>query len=519
MKIKTILAPPTFEKEEEKTFKAILLNSSIWTIIALLTLTMAYNTITGITPPLANFFDIAMLALCLVARQIMFKGYLKTASILLMIVGISHITSEFLQFSIVRTPALMGLILIIFIAGLQFSRRGITIITIGISLILLGLILAEQNSLLPEPDISIGITQWISYSVALVFTGNITLLGVDMIRRSLGSARQELKKLKASDEILRIFSLAIEHNPASIMITDKNGLIQNVNPKFTQITGYKAEEAIGKNPRILKSGEQSRSFYKVLWNTINSGQEWHGEFHNKKKNGELYWERASISSVVDEKGVITHFVAVKEDVTEQKKTNDNLKEANRLLQAQLNQINELQASLREQATRDSLTGLHNRRYFDEILQKEFARAKRECYPISLVAIDLDNLKRINDTGGHPTGDKALRDIASHLRTLTRAQDTVCRLGGDEFSIIMPNIFPKDAFKRTEEALSSTPTIKLDPNLGEWTNITFTAGIASFPEHGETVEEIVKFADIALYRAKAEGRNRVEIYVPKDKILN
>lgn len=131
---------------------------------------------------------------------------------------------------------------------------------------------------------------------------------------------------------VRTFTMAVEQSPATVVITDKNGSIEYVNPKFTHLTGYTFNEALGHNPRILKSGKQSLEFYRDLWQTITAGKEWRGEFHNKKKNGDLYWESASISPILDDEGRITHFVAVKEDITDRKKAEEELRIAGEILQ-------------------------------------------------------------------------------------------------------------------------------------------------------------------------------------------
>lgn len=144
-------------------------------------------------------------------------------------------------------------------------------------------------------------------------------------RRGVGIMR-DITKLHAADERLRQLSRAVEQSPASVIITDTKGSIEYVNPKFTEATGYTFQEVIGRNPRFLKSGELNAAGYHALWKTITSGEKWVGEFHNRKKNGELYWELASISPIFDDHGVLTHFVAVKEDITERKKIEQALKE-------------------------------------------------------------------------------------------------------------------------------------------------------------------------------------------------
>ena len=141
------------------------------------------------------------------------------------------------------------------------------------------------------------------------------------------TAQQTAVAVRDSEERLRQLSAAVEQSPVSIVITDLNGSITYVNPKFSQLTGYSLEEAIGQNPRILKSGYTSSDAYQDLWQTISAGRTWRGEFHNKKKNGELYWEIASISSIIDAAGRVTHYLAVKEDVTARKQAEEGLRES------------------------------------------------------------------------------------------------------------------------------------------------------------------------------------------------
>ncbi len=179
-------------------------------------------------------------------------------------------------------------------------------------------------------------------------TERTVLLSANAVRDSQGkilhsvSIQRDITDRKKAEEKVRKMSQAVEQSPALVVITDNKGDIEYVNPKFCQLTGYTNKEVIGKNPRILKSGHQSKIFYKELWDTIICGKEWRGEFHNKKKNGELYWEFASISPIFDEKGEITHFIAIKEDVTDRKGMEKELKEyADHLEDEVRKQTNEL----------------------------------------------------------------------------------------------------------------------------------------------------------------------------------
>ncbi len=514
MKISSFFAPPIFRGNEEKTLKAITLNASLWTIASLLAFAQIGVYLDEDMSIFFSIINLFFLAICFAARYALHKGWLAWTSISLLALGIIHLTSSIYALGTVRTPASITYFLIVLIAGFQFARKGVIFSTISIAFILSALIFAESNHLLPKADFSVGITQWVIYIALFGATGNLMLIAIRSIQRSLQHAQVENIARKHVEERLRIFSRAIEQNPVSIMIVNTAGLIEEVNPNFLELSGYAKEEVLGKKPSILKSDYHSDAFYENLWKTISSGKEWHGIFNNKKKNGEHYWEKASISPVLDENNKITHYVAVKEDVTEQRKAQKKQAKTNRQLQEQLKKINNLQKTLKKQALHDPLTGLHNRHYMDEMLEKEFSRAKREKHPISIVLLDLDYLKKFNDLGGHATGDHALQVFAMQLKTSLREEDTVCRHGGDEFAIILPNTSGKDALARIEELRQKTEKLPPIQRAGENLHISFTAGIATYPAQGKTSAEVITHADIALYSAKSKGRNRVELFSEK-----
>lgn len=516
MTISSVFAPPKFEGDEEKTRLAITLNAALWTGILLTVFVIIGNFIGGKIPIYANLLNLVFLFACFAIRYLMQQGFIKLASMITLVLGIFLITAGIMGLGTIRTPTTMAYMLVIIIAGLQFGRQGVLYTTFSISLVLLGLILAEQNNLLIQADYTVGITQWISYTIQFGLIGNLILVALRMIQRYLHRAEDEIERRKRVEETLRTFSYAIKHNPASIIITDPDGNIQEVNPKFEELTGYRFDEVRGKNLRILKSGTHSKMFYEDLWSTITSGKEWHGTFHNKKKNGDLYWEKASISPVFDDSGAVTQYIAVKEDITEQKIADEAQKIAHQKLEAQFKEINELHSSLRRQALRDPLTELYNRRYMDEALSREIARAKREDYPITIVLIDLDFLKNFNDAGGHATGDRALRSLAGLLTKSSRLEDIVCRFGGDEFIVILPNTTGENALMRTSQWHEELKEFTLLHRKNQILRITFSAGIATFPAHGQTVEGVLKSADSALYRAKKNGRNRTELFSLKEE---
>ncbi len=313
----------------------------------------------------------------------------------------------------------------------------------------------------------------------------------NIIANTIDSAE---KKRRLAEEKLHKLSHAIEQSSCPIIITNTKGDIEYINPKFTQLTGYTLEEVLGQNPRILRSGDTKQEQYTDLWNTITSGKEWRGEFHNRKKNGELYWEQALISPIRNSEGMITHFVAIKEDVTERKN---------------------LEAKLTYTANHDSLTNLFNRHYLCEELEKLLALSERYGTSGALLFLDVDNFKYINDTLGHAAGDKLLMQIADLLKTRLRKTDIVARLGGDEFAILLPHTDTHKALfiaKQIVELIQHQATVQDIQSIG----ITTSIGIAMFPKHGDTVKTLLTHADLAMYQAKEKGRNRVCIFRPNQK---
>ena len=297
MNFSSFFAPPNFRGNEEKTLKAIMLNASLWTVASLLAFTQIGIYLGGETPIFFSFINIAFLVLCFAARYALHKGWLAWTTISMLTLGIAHLTISNLVLGTVRTPASAAYFLIVLIAGFQFEKKGVIISTLSIALIFSALIFAESNQLLPTADHNVGVTQWVIYTALFSATGNLMLIALHTIQRSLAYSRNENERHKDAEERLRIFSRAIDQNPVSILITNAAGLIEEVNPNFLELSGYAKEEIVSKNPRILKSGLHSDAFYENLWKTISSGKEWHGIFNNKKKNGELYWEKASISPV------------------------------------------------------------------------------------------------------------------------------------------------------------------------------------------------------------------------------
>ena len=330
-------------------------------------------------------------------------------------------------------------------------------------------------------------------------------------------AISDLRERKRLETALQARSAAIEAAAEGIAITDLNGVIEYVNPALTQITGYAPESLIGQHTRIFNSGQHDSAFYEELWRTIRAGRAWRGEIVNRRKDGSLYTELMAIAPVCNEHGETIRFVAVKHDISVRKRMETDLRESNAMLQDQLNEINRLQEELRDLAVRDGLTNLFNRRYLDETLERELARAKREGYPLSLVMIDIDHFKRLNDTYGHQAGDKVLRELAALLWGNIRTEDVPCRYGGEEFLVLLPRMPLEVALERAEawrKTLQATRVPFGDFHL----ETTISCGLAAYPEHARTHDELVRCCDEALYEAKRRGRNRCEVFHAEHPVL-
>lgn len=327
----------------------------------------------------------------------------------------------------------------------------------------------------------------------LVEWSNTVLFNNDSVEYIIGTGIDITERSKA-EEKLRKLSHAVEQSPSSIIITDSRGNIEYVNARFTRLTGYIPEEVLGKNPRILKSGDTLPEEYKYLWEMITSSKEWRGEFHNKKKNGESYWEYASISPIRNPEGTITHFIAIKEDITERKR---------------------FESQLEFLACHDPLTNLFNRRRFQEELEGLLAYAERYNNSGALLFLDIDNFKYVNDMLGHNEGDKLLIALADLMQKRLRETDILARIGGDEFALLLPNINLDDAHSVAEGMRKSVQHSIVALN-SQFTGITISIGIALFPEHGNTTKTLLTSADLAMYHAKENGRNRSCVYSPDQK---
>lgn len=456
--------------------------------------------------------------------------------------------------------------------------------------------------------------QTVAYTVIGIIFSSLILIYAYLIQRSFQTLQRENLIRQQTEISLKKLSRAIEQSPTSVVITDANASIEYVNPKFTEVSGYHMAEVIGKNPKILSAQVEDHTDYQLMWETLLAGKDWRGEFCNCRKDGSIYWESAAISSLKDETGTITHFLAVKEDITERKRADEQLQLAAAVFEAaseaimvcnadniietvnsafseitgycveevtgktpailksgrhdaefynrmisKLNKIGRWEGeiwnrrkngeiypqwlsiktihdetgkivrfislfsdiTLRKrneerilyQANYDALTGLPNRSLFMDRLQRAIIQAERSNNQIALLFIDLDRFKNVNDTLGHACGDLLLQEAAARLNALVRRSDTVARLGGDEFTVILSELTDFTQIEHLVEKLlkSLSAPYDLEKNVAF---VSASIGITIFPNDGANVDDLLKNADTAMYKAKENGRNLSQFFTTK-----
>ncbi len=302
---------------------------------------------------------------------------------------------------------------------------------------------------------------------------------------------RDISERMQRDLELKMATKVIENTLEGVLVADTDGTILSVNPAFTRITGYTAEEAIGKTPRLLRSNHHDVRFYQQLWGSLLSTGQWQGEIWNRRKNGEAYPEWLTISAIRDENGVVQQYVSVFNDITKYKQQ---------------------EAHIHHQAYYDALTDLPNRLLFADRLKQAVAHAYRQRQQLAVMFLDLDRFKQVNDSFGHHVGDQLLQEVAKRLQALVRADDTVARLGGDEFTLLLQNIsHADDAIRIADQVIKAfdSPIVIEKHELFTSTSI----GIAIYPYDGTDAETLMKNADSAMYLAKRNGRNSYQMYTP------
>lgn len=295
---------------------------------------------------------------------------------------------------------------------------------------------------------------------------------------------REITQRKKAEMELKVAAIAFE-SQEGMLVTDASGTILRVNHAFTKITGYTAEEAIGKNPRLLKSNVHDATFYADMWQRIANRGTFEGEVLNRRKNGEVYTELLTISAVKDYEGNITHYVGAFMDISARK---------------------ENEARVRFLANHDRLTELPNRELFYDRLSQAISQARRKNESVALLFLDLDGFKPVNDAYGHEAGDVVLKVVAKRLQACVRSMDTVARMGGDEFAIIITAIQNSSDAEAIAQKIIRNIAEYIQVNATTTCIIGISIGIAIYPDNGTEIDMLMNAADSAMYDSKAAGKN-------------
>lgn len=318
------------------------------------------------------------------------------------------------------------------------------------------------------------------------FTGNISTTNKSITTHCIFKDITEEEKIQKK---LQLSDIVFENTTEGIIITNEKGEIISVNNAFTEITGYSFEEIKYQNPKVLKSGKHDSDFYRNLWQELKKNNSWKGEIWNRKKSGEIYPEWLNLSIVKDAEGNILNYVALFSDITKIKNSN---------------------AKIEFLAHHDPLTNLPNRLLLKARLHKSIEKANELKQRLAIFFIDIDNFKLVNDTYGHSIGDRIINLVATRLQKNIRKNDTISRIGGDEFIIVIEDVLDiKDIEKIAYKIVNDfKEPIQMEEYLFD---TTISVGISVFPNNGLNAEDLIKHADTAMYSAKNAGKNQFQFY--------
>ena len=329
------------------------------------------------------------------------------------------------------------------------------------------------------------------------FMVKFPLMGEDGMPYALCTVATDVTERERHENLARIAQRIFEHSAEGIMITDAENRIMDVNQSLLDMTGYDREELLGQLPSIQKSEHQDAAFYAHMWQDIQHNGKWNGELWNRRADKTVYPVRLSISTILNRKGELDGYFGIFQDITEKKNAERNLHQL---------------------AYHDTLTGLYNRTEFMRRVSEALRRGKRYDEAFGLLFIDLDLFKEVNDSHGHAVGDQLLCQVAERLKGCLRESDTAFRLGGDEFTVLLPQLGEDDSLAAVADKLIDqlkTP-FKVE---GHDVRISSSIGIVSYPRDGEDQDTLVGHADAAMYFAKEQGRGRYAFFDPQINARN
>lgn len=326
--------------------------------------------------------------------------------------------------------------------------------------------------------------------------------------RELAQAKEIADKNKEKAKLAQVLDSYLQAigQLALVSVADVHGKITEVNDKFCEVSGYSRKELIGQDHRIVNSGVHDKSFFTKMWDTIRSGNKWYGEVCNRTKDGELYWVESTIVPIKNAEGKIDLYISVRVDITRRKNYEAGMEQINKELITSNIELENLSRI-------DGLTGVVNRRYFDEKLANHISIMSRSDTTLTLMLCDIDYFKNYNDQYGHQAGDSCLQQVAKAIgENFTRTGDVVARYGGEEFAVVLPNVGEVTAIMLAERLRASVELLKVEHGGSSVSEVvTVSVGLVTVvPDKDTTSSDLIEKADQALYQAKGAGRNRVRV---------
>ena len=520
-KLKAWLALPKFSDDAEVMHRANLLNATIYVcLIFIVAMTLVFlldgRTQYGVLPVLLVTF-IVLLGL----RSLLWRGKLALVGNGLLVLIFTGTALTNMILGTVRAPVTSIYLAIVIGAGVMFGWRGTMLSTIISSLMILGLVAAENAGLLPPPDYRVSLVQWLTYSFLIGLTGYLSLSLVEYARTALSRSLKESAERTQAEHILnelqswlKLLGENLEDAGLYVYSHDVDGHphFEYLSTGMQKLNGVTMEDALRdavcihklilpeympELARLEEHSKQTLTSFEMEFrqrNVLSNEPRWMllRSTPRRRPDGSTVWYGVQI------------------DISDRKHSEKLLEDANAQLLRRMQEIERLQDELRELSLRDPLTGLYNRRYLTEMMAREVARTDREQSSLSIVITDIDHFKKLNDTYGHTAGDEFLIAISRLMRKNARSSDIICRYGGEEFLLVMPGTTEEAAMKRAEELRRKCAEF-IFQYYGAALQVTMSFGVATYPVHGCIAEEVIIKADKALYLSKDAGRNRVSVW--------
>lgn len=508
-------APPVFDGDALKTRQAAFVNAILLGVAAYLCLLIAGVLLGRNAPVHIVLIDVLMLMALVLLRRSLHAGKVEWATVGLAIVGFMGITAVNVSLGTIRTPTSAIYLFYVLMVGALFQLRGLLLATAACSLAVLGMVWAENARLLPPADFSVGVTQWVTYTGLFGMTAGVSYRMNRVAQKALALAQEEIRQRKLSEETLHISEvrhrLVAENARDVIWTMAPDGRITYVSPSVEAVRGFTPEQAMRQSLEEIQTPASQAitlDYFSRLHADLAAGrppENFKGEMEYLCKDGSTFWSQVMAKPILGDDGTLLEIVGVTRDIAEHKRLVTELQLAKEAAETANLNLQRVNAELARMATTDTLTGVANRRHFEEIAQAACVQARRYGPPLSLLMFDLDHFKHINDRHGHLTGDQVLVELTGLVANALRKADVLARWGGEEFVIITPHCGATEALCLAQKLR----TLVMEHNFPGVGTVTISLGVAEFRAE-ESQHCWFRRVDEALYAAKAAGRNAVRL---------